>query len=190
MSSEVCQPHFPSVPSSSGFTAHMSDCGRGRCPRPWWIWPGAWWSAGAWETLGQRWSRDRNRTATRSGGEGWTWTFCTQWKTSVQSAAPLRAALEVRITRKGLLCSYKWFLCCITSSDELGDCSRCQWAGPVPRADCHGVAGCEDGVRKWSTAAQDQKPLGAMLLGRGLDREVGVCMCVFFCASSLMLHVT
>lgn len=29
-----------------------------------------------------------------------------------------------------------------------------------------------------------------LLLGRGLDREVGVCMCVFFCASSLMLHVT
>lgn len=36
------------------------------------------------------------------------------------------------------------------------------------------MVGCEDGVRKRSTASQDQKPLGKMLLGRGLDREVGI----------------
>ncbi len=177
MFNEVWKSPFLSLPSSLGFMVHMSGCGQGRCPRLWWIWLGAWRSGGAWETLGQRRSRDQNRTATRSGREGWTWTFCIQWKTSVRSAAPLTAAREVR---KKLSCRYQWFWSCFTSPDDLDDCCRCQRAGSVPCTDCHGVVEGEDGVRERSTAAQDQKPLGKMLLGRGLDRKVGmyVPLCV------------
>jgi len=41
------------------------------------------------------------------------------------------------------------------------------------------VVGCEDAVREQTAAAQDQKPLGKMLLGRGLDREVGMCLLMY-----------
>lgn len=85
-----------SFPFSLDFMAHMSDCGQGRCLRPWWTWPVVWQNTGASETLDQRRSRNQNRTVTRSGEEGWNWTFSTQWKMSVHSAAPLTAALEVR----------------------------------------------------------------------------------------------
>lgn len=64
--------HLKPIPSSSGFMVHMRDCGQDKCPRPWWIWPGAWPSAGAWETVGQRLSRDQKRTLPRSRGEHWT----------------------------------------------------------------------------------------------------------------------
>lgn len=83
-------------PPCSGFTAHTSDCGPGRCPRPWWILPEAWLNAGAWESLRRRRSSGQNGTVTRSAEEAWTWTFCIRWKKSVRLAAPLTEAREVR----------------------------------------------------------------------------------------------
>lgn len=70
---------------------------------------------------------------------------------------------------------FSFLFVCITS-DDLCDCYRCLWAWSVPCTDCHGVVGCGQNVGGQSTVAQDQKPMGKMLLGRGLDRKVGTCI--------------
>lgn len=64
-------------PFPRGFMAHMSNCGQGRCLRPWWTWQVVWQNTGVSETLVQRRSRHQSRTVTSSGGEGWTWMFST-----------------------------------------------------------------------------------------------------------------
>lgn len=80
---------------STGSMVHMRGCGQDRCRRPWWIWLVALPSAGVWETVFQKRSRQLHRTVARSGKGGWTCNICTQWETSVHSAAPQMTVLKV-----------------------------------------------------------------------------------------------
>lgn len=94
---------------------------------------------------------------------GWPWvgggteTRAGQWSDQMEKAGPETSVLTERPVRYQLLhASERWrsgravlqMSAVLNPPDDLSDLSRCCWAGPVPRDDCHGMAGCDDGGGK------------------------------------------